>query len=739
MKLINKNSGSKFFKLLTVLFFVQTILLGQSTFYISSSQGNDSNDGKSPNSPWRTINKVNTETNSFIPGDKILFKSGDSFIDNNLVIYSSGNSDKKITYSSYGEGGKPIIGSKSLAVSPVVLVYGQFVIIENLIVQAGNAKPKAGGILVDAGHYIIRNNDVLGGESSHEAVSGISITKGSNNVIVTKNSIKGFGNGIIGYECLNTIISDNIVHDIWRTNGSYESGGWGIRLIGNNFPHGFDFKYSSKISNNEIFDFERYAIDCALSSNVIIEYNKIHNALPPNYGGTDGFGSGIKAGEKNAVTKDGTIGTIVRYNTIYNLKGSPDNAWQSNNGIETVNSEDGWIYGNLIYDIDGSGITRTGLDNFPFRNDLSWRIFNNTIVSNNFCIYIEARTTSPTYISNNIIYPLNSAFSAIMAKQDVYEGNNLYVNRSGISSNENSSNTLAIYQRYGTTFNVGETSIFNTEPGFENYNSKNFNLTVNSKCIDNGAILGSSPDGVLIRGKDLKGVSVVGKPDIGAFEFVGSQPSNDDPFLRVFLEGPFSGSKMLTILLQNNWLPNTQPYFEPPWNLIDNIDKTYSGNDIVDWIIVELRSNENTILKSKAALLKEDGTVLNPNGKKLSFDNIETGKYFIVIRHRNHLDVMSANKVDVVPSQPISYNFTDSQSKAFGNNAMIQLPNGNFAMYSGDGDLNNVINNLDFGTVANSIPKQGYHNSDLDMNGVVNVLDYNKINKNILKGSQVPN
>ncbi|MCB9207181.1 MAG: hypothetical protein H6611_07735 [Ignavibacteriales bacterium] len=52
-------------------------------------------------------------------------------------------------------------------------------------------------------------------------------------------------------------------------------------------------------------------------------------------------------------------------------------------------------------------------------------------------------------------------------------------------------------------------------------------------------------------------------------------------------------------------------------------------------------------------------------------------------------------------------------------------------MFAGD-DANGVINNLDFGIVANKIPFKGYASGDLDMNGIINVLDYSFINKNIL-------
>ena len=44
-------------------------------YYVSSSQGNDLNDGLSIQTPFQSIDKLNTM--QFSPGDTIYFKSGD--------------------------------------------------------------------------------------------------------------------------------------------------------------------------------------------------------------------------------------------------------------------------------------------------------------------------------------------------------------------------------------------------------------------------------------------------------------------------------------------------------------------------------------------------------------------------------------------------------------------------------------------------------------------------------------
>ncbi|MDD3920682.1 MAG: hypothetical protein PHO41_05910, partial [Eubacteriales bacterium] len=69
------------------------------TSYYVSSEGNDENDGLSPETPWRTVAKVNTV--QLQPGDGVFFRRGDVWRE---VL---ANDYEDITYSAYGEGAKP--------------------------------------------------------------------------------------------------------------------------------------------------------------------------------------------------------------------------------------------------------------------------------------------------------------------------------------------------------------------------------------------------------------------------------------------------------------------------------------------------------------------------------------------------------------------------------------------------------------------------------------------------------
>jgi hypothetical protein len=74
------------------------------TYYVSSSLGNDANAGTSSSAPWQTLAHVNAQT--FNPGDSILLHRGDVW-NESLVPPSSGTAGNPITFDAYGVGAPP--------------------------------------------------------------------------------------------------------------------------------------------------------------------------------------------------------------------------------------------------------------------------------------------------------------------------------------------------------------------------------------------------------------------------------------------------------------------------------------------------------------------------------------------------------------------------------------------------------------------------------------------------------
>lgn len=78
---------------------------GQRTFYVHSEAGQDNGDGLSPNHAWRSLDRVNTA--QLKPGDTVRFDSGGVW--RGSLIPASGDENAPVTYTSFGEGPKPLI------------------------------------------------------------------------------------------------------------------------------------------------------------------------------------------------------------------------------------------------------------------------------------------------------------------------------------------------------------------------------------------------------------------------------------------------------------------------------------------------------------------------------------------------------------------------------------------------------------------------------------------------------
>lgn len=79
-------------------------------FYVSSSTGNDANDGLSPETAWKTCKRVNEDLNGVIydsvkknGGATVLFKRGDTWKRDGICLWYP-----NMIYSTYGTGAKPV-------------------------------------------------------------------------------------------------------------------------------------------------------------------------------------------------------------------------------------------------------------------------------------------------------------------------------------------------------------------------------------------------------------------------------------------------------------------------------------------------------------------------------------------------------------------------------------------------------------------------------------------------------
>ncbi len=147
--------------------------------------------------------------------------------------------------------------------------------------------------------------------------------------------------------------------------------------------------------------------------------------------------------------------------------------------------------------------------------------------------------------------------------------------------------------------------------------------------------------------------------------------------LRAYLQGAYDYTKqtMRDSLRALKLLPHSQPYatasFE--YNGTETLDSALflleDEHAPVDWILVELRDSNNPslIIAQQAALLQKNGDIVDPitAATTLSFPQVQAGHYYIALRHRNHLPVMSSN-AQTLSHTPISLDFTRPDTAVYG-------------------------------------------------------------------------
>jgi len=215
--------------------------------------------------------------------------------------------------------------------------------------------------------------------------------------------------------------------------------------------------------------------------------------------------------------------------------------------------------------------------------------------------------------------------------------------------------------------------------------------------------------------------------------------------IKAFLEGPYNGSgAMTTTLNDNNFIPlnSDSAYPMAVYNYTPSTVDSIPNSDIVDWVLIELRTGtaSDSIVGTRAAFIKNDGTIIDTDGlSPVTFTGLSDGNYYVVVRHRNHLAIMSDSSISLSGSSAL-YDFCTSQSKAYttGTDPMIDLGGGVYGMYSGDTNISGIVTAGDKSMVNSYNLSIGYYNADTNLSGIVTAADKTNINFNNLKQEFVP-
>jgi uncharacterized protein (TIGR02145 family) len=220
--------------------------------------------------------------------------------------------------------------------------------------------------------------------------------------------------------------------------------------------------------------------------------------------------------------------------------------------------------------------------------------------------------------------------------------------------------------------------------------------------------------------------------------------------LTVLLEGPYNGSTMSATLNSQGFIPLNQPFNVAPWNYMGmEMVSSIPNPDIVDWVLIELRDASSaaeatsaTRIARQAAFIRSDGKItdllgnLKPNFGSLNISN----NLYVVVYHRNHLSILSANGLTQT-NDVYTYDFSTGSGQAYGGAlAQKEIAPGVWGMIGGDGDADATIGTSDKDPVwVSEAGTRGYIASDYNLDVQSNNQDKNDIWKpNLGAESQVP-
>lgn len=757
------------------------------SYYVDANSGNDSNNGLSPATAWKSLVKVNATT--FSANNRILFKANEVWT-GRLFPKGSGMAGSPIVIDMYGSGNKPLIDGNGLTGTGVVYLYNQqFWEINNLeITNNASAEGDRRGVRIEAENV---------GTLNHIYLQNLNIHNIKGSVGQTRNDKRtgGIGFGIVDVSLAETHFNDILIENCEIY--SCENQGIITECVTDD---GFD-PYSpewnsmkitnANIRNNTIYEISKNAMIIRLFEGGVVENNVCFNTA-----------NGITG---NTIFSAACSGTIFQYNEGYDNHSpdadgsmydadlrSPNTYWQYSYSHDNAHG----LFWTCTVQADANVVCRYNISqndkgiifciNYPVT---SVRIYNNTV-------YIPANL-SPTVISernnggsgsrtytfyNNLIYNLSPTAS--------YDWTSGY------------SRTIDYNCFYGTHPSTepsdphkvtADPKLAGAGSGGTGINTVNgYKLQVGSSCINAGKTISNN------GGRDYWGNPLYnGLPDIGANEYtlppiapsnltatvvqsgqvnlawldnsatetgfrierkIGSgsfsQLTSVGPNITSFVDALVSASVLYTYRVAaynssgySGFSNEATASFQESKTLIINLlieglyavggtmgkaqgssgDK-YAGT-VADLISVELHAGS----QYSNLIFMADSIPLNTNGMAtMTVPGVFDSFYFVTVKHRNSIAVVSSTAISFAGST-ITYNF-DTPEKSFGGNLLL-MEVGKYAVFSGDVNQDNLVDSLDIVSVDNDSNAfiAGYWPTDANGDGTVDGGDMAIVTKNAAK------
>jgi len=220
--------------------------------------------------------------------------------------------------------------------------------------------------------------------------------------------------------------------------------------------------------------------------------------------------------------------------------------------------------------------------------------------------------------------------------------------------------------------------------------------------------------------------------------------------LTVFLEGPYHSGQMNTALNNRGFIPLQQPYNTSPWfyNGTENVTSIPNAN-VVDWVLVELRNAPGgpetatpvTLIQTLAAFILNDGSIKVLDGvSDILMESVVSQNLFVVIRHRNHVPVMSNYPLSLNGNN-YTFDFSADENNVYGGSAgQKEIETGVWGMYASDGMCDGQVNMMDKSAMWDAqAGKCGYQQADYNLDGEADNLDKTEFwFPNIGAGDMIP-
>lgn len=181
-------------------------------------------------------------------------------------------------------------------------------------------------------------------------------------------------------------------------------------------------------------------------------------------------------------------------------------------------------------------------------------------------------------------------------------------------------------------------------------------------------------------------------------------------------QGPYSTTFAFTT--RQTFFLNLKVYLEGFYNAGTQVKdslKVYLANPTTPFA---LRDSSNALIDSLG-------------NTSISFANATNGSYFIIVKHRNHLETWTAAPQVFSTGNVTNYNFTDNITKAYGSN--MKLVGSVYVLYGGDANQDGFVNPTDYTIFKSQFGLSDYKSADFNGDGFVDGYDtpiiYNNFGK----------